>query len=42
MATSDVTDDWTGIRYVFYVTAGWLVATVFAVVLLMTVVPTMI
>ena len=33
------TGEWAGIRYVFYVTFGWLVATARAVALLMTVVP---
>ena len=33
------TDEWAGIRYVFYVTFGWLVATARAVAHLMTVVP---
>lgn len=45
MATTTATstmDDWEGIRYVAYVTAGWLVATALAVALLMTVVPRLI
>ena len=37
--TASAPDDWDGIKYVFYVTAGWLVATALAVILLMTVVP---
>jgi hypothetical protein len=38
-ARTEVPDDWESIRYVFYVTVGWLLATAIAVALLMTVVP---
>lgn len=36
---AEVPDDWESIRYVFYVTVGWLVATALAVVVLLTVAP---
>ncbi|HKJ57980.1 MAG TPA: hypothetical protein VKA37_02040 [Halobacteriales archaeon] len=41
-ATATAQEDWEGIRYVFYVTAGWLTATALAVAFLMLVVPSMI
>ena len=41
-ATTTARDDWEGIRYVFYVTAGWLAATALAVAFLMLVVPSLI
>ena len=37
--TAHSTDDWDGIKYVGWVTLGWLTATALAIVLLMTVVP---
>ena len=36
-----IADDWEGIRYVFYVTLGWLTVTALAVVFLMLVVPSL-
>ena len=41
-ATATAQGDWEGIRYVFYVTAGWLTVTALAVAFLMLVVPSMI
>jgi len=39
--TAAVGDEWEGIRYVFYVTAGWLAITALAVAFLMLVVPSL-
>ena len=41
-ADRGVPGEWESIRYVAYVTAGWLLATAIAVVLLMTVVPALV
>ena len=38
-AGTELPDDWESIRYVFLVTAGWLLATALAVVVLLTVAP---
>ena len=40
--TETIQDDREGIRYVFYVTLGWLLATALAVGFLMLVVPSMV